>query len=95
METSLEEYLQENPDGFRVSSGIIRSPGKYEGEPLYVPYFDAEVAEDFGENYRVFYLTEKEKEIINTLDDVLILHYTESGFVESETCSKPELEIIR
>lgn len=24
---------------YRVENGIIRSPGKFEGEPIYVPYF--------------------------------------------------------
>lgn len=26
-------------DRYRVQNGLIRNPGKFEGEPLYVPYF--------------------------------------------------------
>lgn len=88
METSLEEYLETNPDGFRLANGLVQNSGKYEGEPLYVPYFDGFDPSEFFNGSAIFYLTEKEKELINTLDEVLILHYTESGFVDSETCSK-------
>lgn len=29
-----------NPDGYTVNDhGIIQNPGKYEAEPIYVPYF--------------------------------------------------------
>lgn len=31
---------------YHVENGIIRSPGKYEAEPIYAPYFHNEMADD-------------------------------------------------
>ena len=44
-----EEILKD----YTVKSGIIRSPGKFEGEPLYAPYFWDLVLEGTGEVYSV------------------------------------------
>jgi len=47
---NLREYLATNPDGYAVDEhGLIRSPGKFQGEPLYVPFFHGQACEGFAD----------------------------------------------
>lgn len=57
---------QEIESQYKVENGIIRSPGKFEGEPVYAPYFweallDGMADKDDGKS-AVFYITQEDKE---------------------------------
>ena len=73
------------------ANGIIRSPGKFEGEPVYVPYFwDAYLEgfadEDDGE-VLTFRVTAEDRAEFPELDGVTTVRLweTDQGFVYSET----------
>jgi hypothetical protein len=81
---------------FKVdSSGIIRTLGKFEGEPRYVPYYwdiSMEQGQDdevyFNENeplYLFFVVTDEDKVKFPELADIygICLYETEQGFVNS------------
>lgn len=58
--------LAEETDGYRVDNGRIVSPGAYEGEPLWVPYFVENVVLDRSSEYVVY---------VNGMDhDFVIFH---------------------
>lgn len=76
---------------YKVENGIIRSPGKFEGEPVYVPCFwDIALemgSDEMGENDEdVFYPTDEDRKHWPELGGVrvLILWESSDGFV----CSK-------
>ena len=82
----MAEYLAE----FSVTNGYIRDPGKFEGEPQYVPYFWerglwGEADEDDGEAY-IFELTAEDRTMFPELEGStrLRLWASDQGFVYSE-----------
>jgi hypothetical protein len=48
-EVSMLNSRKDIEDSYTVEDGVIRSPGKFEGEPIYVPYFWEVYLEGFGE----------------------------------------------
>ena len=82
--------------------GIIMSPGKFEGEMLYVPYFwdisldggGLDEGEDWcslkieSEDYAEF------PELIKGVDDYIILSTSESGFIYNELVTEKEYEVF-
>lgn len=67
---TLAGYLTTNPDDYTVRGGVITSPGKFEGEPLYVPYYYGIGLEGFadesgtlkdGTAWDAFYISEDEE----------------------------------
>lgn len=68
--------------------GIIRSPGKFEGEPVYAPHFwsvflEGGADEDDGENLYFDVSTGEANEFSDWLADVqrVVLYEDEQGFV--------------
>lgn len=77
-------------DSFTVVNGIIQNPGKFEREPIYVPYYwncalEGMADEDEGGEF-VFELDAAERVIWPEIPpgyDYLCLHETSDGFVYS------------
>lgn len=75
-------------EDFRVEHGIIRNPGKFEGEPIYVPYFwgvymDGGADEDEGGTLK-FKITAEDRKAFPELgkkQKVIRLYESENGFV--------------
>lgn len=72
---------------YKVVDGVIRSPGKFEGEPVYAPYFwdaflSGMVDEDDGE-YLYFDVNDDDRRIFPELKDVnrVSLREDDQGFV--------------
>ena len=86
-------------------SNIIRSPGKFEGEPRYVPYFfDAELngapddeLDDSGTLVTVFKITEEDvglyPELANNVDRFICLWESDDGFAYHDIISRDGLGI--
>jgi hypothetical protein len=101
---TLADYLRENPEGYRLSEcGTIRDPGKFEGEPLWLPYFHARpecALESHGsvdENdycADVFELSDEERAAHSDLEGVYTLRVIEDsqGFVTSEEFGEGEYD---
>lgn len=98
------EQLEEN---YRTNEiGCIASPGKYEGEPLYVPYlwenyvlhgFSTETISTHTETAEVVEITDDIVDEFPELSDVdyVSLEESDSGFVYSSELSEAELEELR
>lgn len=75
---------------YTVKNGRIQNPGKFEGEPLYVPYFWEEalngLADDDDGIYFFFNVTATDREIFPELKGIktVTLHETGNGFVCAE-----------
>jgi hypothetical protein len=73
------------------SYGIIRSPGKFEGEPRYVPYFWEAylngMADDDDGTVLTFHVTAEDRKMFPELRGVRNVYLEESdqGFVYSST----------
>jgi hypothetical protein len=77
---------------YKVAGGIITSPGKYQGEPAWVPYLDNQGADqDFYDGadtlYRAYKVSKIDKEYHPALRDVfaVVLHESDDGFVYART----------
>jgi len=102
---SLAGYLGSNPDDYTVRDGVITTPGKFEGEELWVPYFYAAgldggsfdtVEHDDGNLSDAFELEPGEAELIGHPGaELVVLHYFDSGFVSGEAGTKAEFEKMR
>ena len=75
---------------YKVAGGIITSPGKYQGEPAWVPYLDNQDADqDFYDGadtlYRAYKVSKIDKEYHPALRDVfaVVLHESDDGFVHA------------
>lgn len=72
---------------------IISSPGKFEGEPIWAPYFWESFlmgdADDDDDTVLTFNVTDTDRKEFPELNDVaqVLLQETESGFVYSSTVS--------
>jgi hypothetical protein len=76
--------------GYKIERGIIVSPGKFEGEPYYAPYYydiamDGFADEDDGETW-IFYLSDEDKRAISEFKKYysLEIYVDDNGFVHSE-----------
>lgn len=71
---------------YKVENGVIRSPGKFEGEAVYVPYFwdvylDGGADEDDGE-VLVFYVSDEDRATFPELQGpTVMLRQLDNGFV--------------
>jgi len=74
---------------YKVAGGIITSPGKYQGEPAWVPYLDNQDADqDFYDGADTLYRAYKiAKMCYPALRDVfaVVLHESDDGFVHAKT----------
>lgn len=77
---------------YKVAGGIITSPGKYQGEPAWVPYLDNQDADqDFYDGadtlYRAYKIATRDVLFYPALRDVFAVVLTESddGFVHAKT----------
>ena len=98
METTLREYMRVNPEGYRLdAAGVIRSPGKFEGETLAAPYFYGLSCEGFSSfdkgRVSVFELDADEKRALGEDARFLYLEESDSGFVTLATGNDPEADI--
>lgn len=73
---------------FSISNGRIKNPGKFEGEPIYVPYFWEQYLNGFWdfENSKAvgFHLTKEEKNLFPEIPkrkQVIKIKQTDQGFV--------------
>lgn len=68
-----KEVLQE----FEVRDGIITSPGKFEGEPIYAPYYWAMdcmgMADEYVLDVAIFFVTDQDRKEFPELDQFLEL----------------------
>jgi len=78
---------QEIETSYRVENGVIRSPGKFEGEPVYVPYFwqfylEGGAEDDDGETL-TFHVTDEDRAMFPELANVrhVFLWESDDGFV--------------
>lgn len=94
----LAEYMRANPDGYRLdAAGVIRNPGKFEGETLAAPYFYGLGCEgwssfDDADGAWWFELDAGEKLTLGTDARFLVIHESDSGFVSvsEEEAYSPE-----
>lgn len=82
---------------FRLNElGVIQDPGKFEGEPIYVPFYwdmglegfaDEDETDGDGGNRYTFYLDDQDKAVWPELGSATRLHLseTETGFIYSST----------
>ena len=77
---------------YKVAGGIITSPGKYQGEPAWVPYLDNQDADqDFYDGadtlYRAYKIVTRDVLFYPDLRGVFAVVLTESddGFVHAKT----------
>lgn len=86
---------------YRTENGIIRSPGKYEGEPLYVPYFwekyvlngfSSETLHDGINTYDVIEISNEDKEKFDIEYNYIVLYESNHGFVYHELFTEDELQ---
>lgn len=96
-----------NPDGYTVNEhGIIQDPGKFEAEPIYVPYFwnvvldgIAEDVDDDGQTLSVIMIDDEDRakfpQLLDAGDYAIVLSERESGFVDSEVLTQTEYEAWR
>ena len=97
MDDTLQQESLEFANEFRANEyGIIDSPGKFEGECLYVPYFwnmtmisaqDEDLYNPVDDtHYSLFTVTDIDRTIFPELKDVKVvsLFESESGFVFSD-----------
>jgi len=72
---------------------LITSPGKFEGEPIWAPYFWEEEPsfEDLGTNTLFFILTEEERRLFPSLSSAFAVYLWEddNGFVWTGVCDTP------
>jgi len=78
---------------------LVASPGKFEGESPWVPYFWDQMlngcTDESGEDWDYFIITEEDKRIWPELADEvgIVLSYSECGFVYGElTTEAPTVE---
>jgi hypothetical protein len=83
-----EEILR----SFEVASGIIRSPGKFEGEPVWAPYFwemllDGIADEEDDGEVVTFHVTDADRAEFPELAEIAVIRMWErqDGFVCSES----------
>lgn len=87
MKTTQHETL----DGYDVRDGIIRSPGKFEGEPTYAPYFYDALLNGFADtdegDVATFDVTDDDRALFPELKDVqhVYLWESEQGFIYTRT----------
>lgn len=88
MSMSRDEILHQ----YKVNDiGIIRNPGKFEGEMLYVPYFYDWFLDGSGDEQDdgtiLFDVCDRDREIFPELDDAetITLTVDSNGFVYGET----------
>jgi hypothetical protein len=87
---------------FRIDDGVIRTPGKFEGEPAYVPYFWDAVGNGFSETLHwsgdevtdIVEIGEEDRaEWPEIPADAVAIHIQEmGGFVYGELLTERELE---
>lgn len=81
---------------YTVRNGVIVSPGKFEGEPIYAPYFydammngvqDDTTEDDEGNTVDTFFITDDDIEQFPELKNIeaVFLTYYDNGFVTCET----------
>lgn len=66
---------------------LIEAPGKFEGEPLWAPYFwEQDADEDDGEGVYTYHVTEKDRAIFPELKAIktVFLEEDDQGFVTSD-----------
>jgi len=78
-------------DGYEVKNGIIRSPGRFEGEPTYAPYFYDATLNGEGDTdeseVTTFEINETDRKLFPELKDVktIYLWQSDQGFVYTRT----------
>lgn len=93
---------------FDIQDGIIKDPGKFEGEPVYAPYFyvlgmDSGADEDvYGADdtiHSVFFITDEDREQFPELkeEEIEALHVWEgeTGFFNTEAVTREEWEAFK
>lgn len=83
---------------YKVENGIIKSPGKFEGEMVYAPYFydlimegDGEIQED-GSSF-VDFIEEDYKEFPELVgNDIAYINEDDNGFVWCEISKRERKE---
>lgn len=78
---------QEIEENYEIVNGIIRSPGKFEGEALYIPYFWDCFLNGFADeddSHIVFEVTDEDRSLfpeIPTNQKAITIFEREDGFV--------------
>jgi len=86
----LKAYLDTNPEGFTIDEhGLIVDPGRFEREPLWVPYFESVAgngfADESGEGWDAIKLEPAERALVeDETAEWVVLHYSDSGFITGE-----------
>ena len=91
MNTSNQTEKHETLDGYDVHDGIIRSPGKFEGEAQYAPYFYDALLNGFADtdegDVATFEVNDDDRKLFPELADVQNVYLWESdqGFIYTRT----------
>ncbi len=84
-----DKAKHETLESYDVRDGIIRSPGKFEGEPMYAPYFyDALLngfADEDEDGVATFIITDEDRKLFPMLADTKSVRLWESdqGFIHT------------
>jgi len=79
---------KEIEENYEVENGRIRSPGAFEGEAIYLPYFWSQAMEGFadrddGKTFTIF-ITKEDKKLFPELGNrrkTVKMYQTEQGFI--------------
>lgn len=91
---------------FDVRDGVIKDPGKFEGEPVYAPYFydlwlESGADEDMygldGVEHSIFFVSDEDRAQFPELKDVEAIHVWEgeTGFFNTEAVTREEWEAFK
>jgi len=92
----LAHYLETNPEGFDIDQfGLITNPGRFEREPLWVPYFYELAMHGFGDEsgevWDAIRLEPAERALVDdSAADWVVLHYSDSGLITGELATEWE-----
>lgn len=98
---------QEIIDAYDVKDGLIRSPGKFEGEPIYAPYFydgsgDGEelsrMEDGLGDYVALLVVDDTDRAIFPELDQslpIVIVTEDDQGFVRCSQLSEDSAQHLR
>ncbi len=84
--------------------GIINSPGKFEGEPVWAVYFydlagsgEELLTNQEGNSYEIFEVDDEERKEFGLADDIkaVVLKHTDQGFIYTAAMTSRELNDLR
>lgn len=98
----LKHYCETNPDDYTLDGppgpwAAIQDPAQLEQEPLFLAFLDGlGFSDERGDNWDAHVLDEEYCVYLDVpVGSVVVIHYSDSGFVSGGTCSPEELEAFK